>query len=88
MHQRHLLARADSTQQVYSSMDAGHHVCDYTYFCSLAEAKRTAGKNDKTKLTKVLFMHCPPPNQPFTTEELTEAIKTVIVWVSQIPPSS
>ncbi|KAI0312571.1 hypothetical protein OF83DRAFT_1066961, partial [Amylostereum chailletii] len=80
--------KAGGLENVYSSMDAGHHVCDFTYFCSLAEAKRTAIKHDKARSTKVLFMHCPPPNQPFTTEEVTEAIKTIIVWVSQIPHTS
>jgi pyroglutamyl-peptidase len=64
-------------------MDAGHYVCDFTYYCSLAEAKRTAQNNTKGKLTKVLFMHCPPANQPFSTEKVTDAIKKIIVWVSQ-----
>ncbi|KAI0027615.1 hypothetical protein K488DRAFT_60979 [Vararia minispora EC-137] len=75
--------KAMGLQDVYSSMDAGHFVCDYTYYCSLAETKRTAQNNTKGKHTKVLFMHCPPANQPFPTEEVTETIKKMIVWVSQ-----
>ena len=69
---------------MYTSMDAGHYVCDYTYYCSMAEARRTAAKHDKGKHTKVLFMHVPPAGQPFTTEEVTEAVKKIIVWVSQM----
>jgi pyroglutamyl-peptidase len=68
-------------QQIYSSMDAGHYVCDFAYYCSLAEAKRAASKSDKGTQTKVLFMHCPPVDQPFSTEEVIDAVKKIIVWV-------
>lgn len=78
---RELTCNIDLLQHVYSSMDAGHYVCDYTYYCSLAEAKRSTTKHDKTKYTKVLFMHCPPAYQPLSTQEVTEAVKKVILWV-------
>ncbi len=72
-------------QQVYSSMDAGHYLCDFIFYCSLAEAKRAAGKHEKDKeappkTTPVLFMHCPPVDQPLSTPEVSEAIRRVILW--------
>ncbi|KAI0689748.1 hypothetical protein BC835DRAFT_229128 [Cytidiella melzeri] len=78
--------------QVYSSMDAGHYLCDFLFYCSLAEAKRNAGKleQDKArstppKMTPVLSMHCGPVGQPLGTAEVTEAIKQIIVWVCARP---
>ncbi|KAI0690090.1 hypothetical protein BC835DRAFT_1407621 [Cytidiella melzeri] len=75
-------------EQVYSSMDAGHYLCDFLFYCSLAEAKRNAGKLEKDKarstppkMTPVLFMHCCPVGQPMETAEVTQAIKQIIVWV-------
>jgi hypothetical protein len=62
-------------------MDAGHYLCDYIYYCSLADARRLAKPYDNRKTTQVLFLHCPPVNQPLSTEEVTDAIKRIIVWV-------
>lgn len=69
-------------------MDAGHFLCDFLFYASLAEAKRNAAKQEKDKarstppkMTPVLFMHCPPVGQPFETEEVTDAIKKVVLWV-------
>jgi len=59
-------------------MDAGHYLCDFIYYCSLAEAKRIEKPNEKR--TQVLFLHCPPVNQPLSTEDVTDAIKRIIVW--------
>ncbi|KAF9502009.1 peptidase C15 pyroglutamyl peptidase I-like protein [Pleurotus eryngii] len=70
-------------EQIYTSMDAGHYLCDFIYYCSLAEAKRTAKPYEKRRNTQVLFLHCPPVNQPLTTEEVTEAITRIIVWICQ-----
>jgi len=75
-------------EQVYSSMDAGHYICDFIFYCSLAEAKRMSSRQEKfkdrgspAKSMPVLFMHCPPVDQPLSTEEVTEAIKRVVLWV-------
>lgn len=68
-------------EQIYTSMDAGHYLCDFIYYCSLAEAKRTAKPYEKRRNTQVLFLHCAPVNQPLSTEEVTEAIKRIVVWV-------
>ncbi|TFK75258.1 peptidase C15, pyroglutamyl peptidase I-like protein [Pluteus cervinus] len=68
-------------EHIYTSMDAGHYLCDFTYYCSLAEAKRTAKPYEKRRNTQVLALHCPPVNQPLTTEEVTATIKHIVVWV-------
>ncbi|EKM54374.1 uncharacterized protein PHACADRAFT_123371 [Phanerochaete carnosa HHB-10118-sp] len=75
-------------QKAYSSMDAGHYLCDFLFYASLAEAKRNAAKQEKDKMrstppkmTPVLFMHCCPIGQPHTTDEITDAIKKVVLWV-------
>ena len=69
-------------------MDAGHYVCDFLFYGSLAEAKRNAQASEKgktrstpPKMTPILFMHCGPVGQPLETEEVTEAIKQVVAWV-------
>ncbi|OBZ68066.1 hypothetical protein A0H81_11879 [Grifola frondosa] len=58
-------------EQVYSSMDAGHYLCDFIFYCSLAEAKRLAARQEKFK----------ERNQPLSTEQVTEAIKRIVSWV-------
>ncbi|KAG6820992.1 hypothetical protein H0H93_008621 [Arthromyces matolae] len=68
-------------EQIYTSMDAGHYLCDFIYFCSLAEAKRTANPYERRRNSQVLFLHCPPVNQPLSTEDVTEAIKRIIIWI-------
>ncbi|KAI6046213.1 hypothetical protein EDC04DRAFT_2558476 [Pisolithus marmoratus] len=71
--------------QIYTSMDAGHYICDFLYYCSLAESKRSA-KNDKsTPASQVLFLHCPPVGLPLSTEEVTEAIRKSIMWLCKAP---
>jgi len=86
-------------------MDAGHYLCDFIYYCSLAEARRSrsaaSGSSYPTsyqstyssatepydphkkriKTTQVLFLHCPPVGQPLGTEEVTDAIRKIVVWV-------
>ncbi|KZT11055.1 peptidase C15 pyroglutamyl peptidase I-like protein [Laetiporus sulphureus 93-53] len=75
-------------ESAYSSMDAGHYLSDFIFYCSLAEAKRMSSRQEKfkdrgspTKSAPVLSMHCPPVDQPLGTEEVTEAIKRVVLWV-------
>ena len=68
-------------QQIYTSMDAGHHLCDFIYYCSLAEAKRTSKPYEKRRNTQVLFLHCPPVDQPLSTQQVIDAIKRIVVWV-------
>ena len=73
-------------------MDAGHYVSDFCMYCSLAESKRAAAKQEKIKerssppkSTPVLFMHCPPVGQPLQSEEVTDAIKKIILRVCARP---
>jgi len=73
--------RRSGVEQIYTSMDAGHYLCDFIYYCSLAEAKRTSKPYEKRRNTQVLFLHCPPVDQPLSTEEVVDAIKRIIVWV-------
>jgi hypothetical protein len=70
-------------QQICSSMDAGHYLCDFTYYCSLAEVARTVRPEEKAPHPQVLFLHCPPTGQPLLTEEVTSVIKKIIIWVAR-----
>ncbi|KAF8444519.1 hypothetical protein L210DRAFT_3443730, partial [Boletus edulis BED1] len=78
--------KTSGVEEVYSSLDAGHYLCDFIYYCSLAESRRSVAKTDKPT-TKVLFIHCPPVDQPLTTEEVTEAVKKSIIWLCTSPTS-
>ena len=62
-------------------MDAGHYLCDFIYYCSLAEVKRSSKPYEKRRNTQVLFLHCPPVDQPLSTQDVTNAIKKIVVWV-------
>ncbi|KIK67010.1 hypothetical protein GYMLUDRAFT_844716 [Collybiopsis luxurians FD-317 M1] len=73
--------RKSGIEQIYSSMDAGHYLCDFMYYCSLAESKRNGKPYEKDRNTQVLFVHCPPVDQPLSTEEVTEALRRIISWV-------
>ncbi|RPD53517.1 peptidase C15, pyroglutamyl peptidase I-like protein [Lentinus tigrinus ALCF2SS1-6] len=74
--------------QVYSSMDAGHYLCDFIFYCSLAESRRGILPQEKfkerstpPKTTPVLFLHVPPVDQPLSTEQVTDAIQRIVLWV-------
>jgi len=80
--------KENGVEQVYSSMDAGHFVPDFMFYCSLAESKRMASRQEKfkerstpSKCTPVLFMHVPPIDQPLSTAEVSDAIRKIISWV-------
>ncbi|CAA7271086.1 unnamed protein product [Cyclocybe aegerita] len=73
--------KRSGVEQIYTSMDAGHYLCDFIYYCSLAEVKRSSKPYEKRRNTQVLFLHCPPVGQPLTTKEVTDAIKKIIIWV-------
>ncbi|KAL4074003.1 hypothetical protein V8B97DRAFT_1274953 [Scleroderma yunnanense] len=74
--------KKSGVEQIYTSMDAGHYLCDFLYYCSLAESKRSSSKNDKSIPTsQVIFLHCPPVDLPLSTEEVTDAIKKSIAWL-------
>ncbi|KAJ7636828.1 hypothetical protein FB45DRAFT_907440 [Roridomyces roridus] len=54
------------------SNDAGRFVCDFTYYCSLAESR--IAKRE----TPVLFIHCPPIGQPMSTPEVADGVRRII----------
>lgn len=67
------------------SLDAGRYLCDFIYYCSLAEKRRSElnGRVKGFKSSRVLFLHCPPVDEPFSTEKVAECIKRVVVLVSE-----
>ncbi|GBE88174.1 hypothetical protein BKA93DRAFT_799116 [Sparassis latifolia] len=65
-------------ERIVASTDAGHYLCDFTYYCSLAESQRSASTCDKP--SKVLFLHCPPVDE-LCSEDLAEILKKVVAWV-------
>lgn len=75
-------------EPINSSLDAGHYLCDFIYYCSLAEAQRNGKPYEQDKTTKVMFLHCPPVDQPCSTEEVTETIKRIVMWVCGGPTES
>ncbi|KAJ7131678.1 hypothetical protein C8R43DRAFT_1073627 [Mycena crocata] len=58
-----------------ASNDPGRFLCDFIYYCSLAESQR-AGRQ-----TPVLFIHCPPIGQKLSTEEVADGVRKIISWV-------
>ncbi|KAG9091313.1 hypothetical protein FRC06_000612 [Ceratobasidium sp. 370] len=57
-----------------SSDDAGHYLCDFIYFCSLACAQNEGGR------VKVLFMHVPPAGEPYEVEDMTRAVTGIVEY--------
>ncbi|KAJ7462016.1 hypothetical protein FB451DRAFT_1267503 [Mycena latifolia] len=55
-----------------TSDDPGRFLCDFIYYCSLAESQRE-GRN-----TPVLFIHCPPIGQKLSTPEVAEGVCRII----------
>ncbi|KAF9932208.1 hypothetical protein FBU30_008763 [Linnemannia zychae] len=64
------------------SMDAGHYLCEYTFYLSMAERHRriAAGEESEDERT-CLFVHLPSVGNPYTLEELQRFIKDMIVAV-------
>ncbi|KAH8101496.1 hypothetical protein BXZ70DRAFT_891500 [Cristinia sonorae] len=73
--------RSVGASPVHVSEDPGRYLCDFIYYCSLAEAQRQSKITGKDT-TPVLFLHCPPVGQPLDTEAVTNAIKRIVSWVS------
>ncbi|KAJ7098628.1 hypothetical protein B0H15DRAFT_821606 [Mycena belliarum] len=58
-----------------TSDDPGRFLCDFIYYCSLAESEH-AGRG-----TPVLFIHCPPIGQKMSTAEVAEGVRRIIANV-------
>lgn len=70
------------SQGSWISTDAGHYLCDFTYYCSLAQAKLAQERAGEAKPRPVFFLHLPPIGEPMSTEQVTDGIKKIILWVS------
>jgi len=69
---------------VKPSVDAGRYLCDFIYYCSLAESLRPLASqtNERDrKRSKVLFVHCPPVDEPLSTQYVTDALKHIVSWI-------
>ncbi|KIJ61354.1 hypothetical protein HYDPIDRAFT_42757 [Hydnomerulius pinastri MD-312] len=75
--------KKSDVQKVYSSLDAGHYLCDFIYYCSLAESRRHTPKTDKPK-TRVLFLHC-----SVSATERSDLLKQkgVTIWLTGLSAS-
>ncbi|OLL26830.1 Pyroglutamyl-peptidase 1 [Neolecta irregularis DAH-3] len=58
-------------QQISVSSDAGHFVCDYTFYTSLSA---TRNKN-----SPVMFIHVPPEAENLTTEQVIPRLRCILV---------
>ncbi|BGP25664.1 pyroglutamyl-peptidase [Rhodotorula toruloides] len=67
--------KAAGFEHISLSDDAGLYLCEYSFYASMATAKRRRPDNPMP----VQFIHIPPEGKPYTIEELTAAIR-LIVW--------
>ncbi|KAG0376077.1 hypothetical protein BGX24_008322 [Mortierella sp. AD032] len=64
------------------SMDAGHYLCEYTFYLSMAERQRRIAAGEEGEDERVcLFVHLPSVGNPYTLEELQRFVKDMIVAV-------
>ncbi|TDL21721.1 peptidase C15, pyroglutamyl peptidase I-like protein [Rickenella mellea] len=75
--------RESGSREVVESNDPGRYLCDFIYYCSLCEAHKTRAMSASKKAALVLFLHCSPLNQPHSSEEVTQAIKLIVEWISR-----
>ncbi|KAG0281140.1 hypothetical protein BGZ95_006439 [Linnemannia exigua] len=75
--------RAEKGWKCQQSMDAGHYLCEYTFYLSMAERQRriAAGEEGEDERT-CLFVHLPSVGNPYTLEELQCFVKDMIVAVA------
>ncbi|KZT72045.1 peptidase C15, pyroglutamyl peptidase I-like protein [Daedalea quercina L-15889] len=66
---------------IVPSTNAGLFLCEFINYCSLAEAQRAASHQGSEKVTPTLFLHCPPVNEPLSTQEVTDTLQKVVSWV-------
>lgn len=62
--------------QLGTSVDAGHYLCDFTLYTSLAVSR----KFSQEKPRPVLFMHVPVVEE-LSTEKVTDMARRVTLWV-------
>ncbi|GAA5987419.1 hypothetical protein JCM10908_001947 [Rhodotorula pacifica] len=68
-------AKEQGVQWISTSEDAGLYLCEYSFFASLATARRL----NPDAPTPVQFIHVPSLGHPYSAEELTAALR-LLVW--------
>jgi len=61
-----------SKQPIVTSTDAGLFLCEFIFYCSMAESQLAGRK------TPVVFIHCPPVDDPMSTEAVADGVKRII----------
>ncbi|KZV91511.1 peptidase C15, pyroglutamyl peptidase I-like protein [Exidia glandulosa HHB12029] len=64
-------------EHVRVSTDPGRYLCDFIYYCSLAESRRRLG----IPAIPVLFMHVPDVGEPHSVDEMTETVRKIVRFV-------
>ncbi|KAK3810378.1 MAG: hypothetical protein J3Q66DRAFT_317388 [Benniella sp.] len=64
------------------STDAGHYLCEYTFYLSMAERQRrlVAGEEGEDERT-CLFVHLPSVGNPYSLEQLQQFVKDMVIAV-------
>ncbi|KFH62244.1 hypothetical protein MVEG_11882 [Podila verticillata NRRL 6337] len=64
------------------SLDAGHYLCEFTFYLSLAERQRRIVKGQETEDDRAcLFVHLPSVGNPYSLDELQRFVKDMIIRV-------
>ncbi|KAG0344288.1 hypothetical protein BG004_004601 [Podila humilis] len=68
------------------SLDAGHYLCEYTFYLSMAERHRrlVAGGQEKEDDRTCLFVHLPSVGNPYSLEELQKFIVDMVKRVASV----
>ncbi|KAI9502201.1 hypothetical protein GGI25_003348 [Coemansia spiralis] len=65
-------------EKVIVGSDAGHYLCDFTYYISLAEGETTY-KQRQRQAPSTLFVHVPPErNDLYSDKELADIIRAIV----------
>ncbi|GAA5895935.1 uncharacterized protein JCM6883_001664 [Sporobolomyces salmoneus] len=70
-------AKRRGLEFVELSEDAGLYLCEFTYYASLASASKT----NSGRPTPVQFIHVPPLEKPYSLDQLTSALKVLILSI-------
>lgn len=62
-------------EHIRQSTDPGRFLCDYIFYCSLAERQRSKHQ------TTVQFVHVPPLRSPYTLQDLQRIARDVVTWI-------
>ncbi|GAA5848305.1 hypothetical protein JCM3766R1_004657 [Sporobolomyces carnicolor] len=72
-------AKRRGLEHVETSHDAGLYLCEFTYYASLASAQ----KLNSGRPTLVQFVHVPPIGKPYSLDQLTEALKVLVLSIAE-----